>query len=210
MSPVVRILLLLIAEFFAKGASHPLVAFTLIDEQQSDTIDLSSLGVMLFGEPDESVGRAVNDWSPTDSHNPEELGSYVEGDMLIPGVEGRNGLVKASSRWPNGIVPYTFSGLGKILERFLSYQHQKFSLLSGASDQAIIRRAIDEYHSKTCIRFVPRSNERDFISFESSNTGCWSSVGKVGKKQSVNLQSPGCTTKIGTPMHEIMHALGFL
>lgn len=113
MSPAVKILLLLIAEFFAKGASHPLVA-NLIDEQQSDTIDLTPLGVMLYGEPDESVGRAVNDWSPTDSHNPEELGSYVEGDMLIPGVDGRNGLVKASSRWPNGVVPYTFSGLGKI------------------------------------------------------------------------------------------------
>lgn len=57
---------------------------------------------------------------------------------------------------------------------------------------------------------MPRSNERDFISIESSNSGCWSSVGRVTKKQSVNLQVPGCTTKIGTPIHELMHAVGFL
>lgn len=27
--------------------------------------------------------------------------------------------------------------------------------------------------------------------------------------QAINLQSPGCTVKVGTIIHEIMHALGF-
>lgn len=127
-------------------------------------------------KPDESVGLAVRSWSPRDRVNPEELGSYVEGDMLIPRVDGRNGIVQTSRRWSNGVVPYVFS-----------------SSLSN-SDVNIISAAIAEYHRSTCIRFVPRSNERDYISFENSNTGCWSSVGKVGDKQQVNLQSPGCTT----------------
>jgi hypothetical protein len=35
-------------------------------------------------------------------------------------------------------------------------------------------------------------------------------VGKVGGEQKVNLQSPGCVTKSGTVIHELMHALGFL
>ena len=70
--------------------------------------------------------------------------------------------------------------------------------------------AINEYHSKTCLKFVVRTTEKDFLSFENSKTGCWSSVGKVGRKQTVNLQSPGCTTKIGTPIHEMFHAIGFL
>lgn len=163
-----------------------------IDEQQNDEIDLSSLGAMLFGDPDESVGIAVRDWTPDHHQNPEELGTYLEGDILVPGIEGRNGLVDKSTRWPNGVVPYVFASN------------------VGSSDRKIIQRAIDEYHSKTCLRFVKRTNEKDYLSFESSNTGCWSSVGRVGKKQSLNLQSPGCTTKIGTPQHEIMHALGFL
>lgn len=32
----------------------------------------------------------------------------------------------------------------------------------------------------------------------------------LGGKQVVNLQSPGCVTKIGTVIHELLHALGFL
>lgn len=27
--------------------------------------------------------------------------------------------------------------------------------------------------------------------------------------QAINLQSPGCTVKVGTIIHEMMHALGF-
>ena len=70
---------------------------------------------------------------------------------------------------------------------------------------------MDEYHKRTCIKFVPRqSGHRDYISIVSGNTGCWSSVGRVGGAQQVNLQSPGCLTTLGTPIHELMHALGFL
>lgn len=32
----------------------------------------------------------------------------------------------------------------------------------------------------------------------------------MGGRQEVNLQSPGCLSKIGTPMHELMHAMGFM
>lgn len=109
MPPAKEILFILVSLLISKGNSNPLVASNLIDELQSDTIDLSSLGVMLYSEPDESVGKAVNDWVPTDIQNPEELGTYVEGDMLIPGLEGRNGLVRKSSRWVNAIVPFTFA-----------------------------------------------------------------------------------------------------
>lgn len=211
MKPAVKILVSVIALVIAKGSANPLVPLTLIDEQQSDTIDLSSFGVMLFGEPDESVGKAVRDWTPDHDQNPEELGTYVQGDMLIPGVEGRNGLVTASSRWPNGVVPYSFApSLCKKLQQSFNLRSKKIFSFKAQSDRAVIQRAIGEYHSKTCIKFVPRSNERDFINFENSDTGCWSSVGKVGRKQSVNLQSPGCTSKVGTAIHEIMHALGFL
>lgn len=75
----------------------------------------------------------------------------------------------------------------------------------------LIERALNEYHKNTCIKFIPRrSSDRDFISIESGDTGCWSSVGRTGGKQVVNLQTPGCVRKIGTVIHELMHALGFL
>lgn len=109
MSPAWKIFFLFFISLLAVAISHPLMTNMIDEQQQSDMIDLSSLGVMLFSEPDEAVGRAVQDWSPDDSQNPEELGTYLEGDMLIPGVEGRNGLVSASSRWPEGKVPFVIS-----------------------------------------------------------------------------------------------------
>lgn len=191
MSPARRILCFIFVSCFSVGTCHPLSSL-LIDEHQDNMIDLSYLGVMLYSEPDESVGRLVRDWSPDHGHNPEELGSYLEGDMLIPGVEGRNGLVKTSSRWPNGVVPF------------------QIAPNIGTADRNMILRAMDEYHKNTCIKFVPYSNENNYLYIESSSSGCWSSVGMIGKRQSLNLQSPGCVSMIGTPIHELMHALGFL
>lgn len=49
----------------------------------------------------------------------------------------------------------------------------------------------------------------DYLVITNTNTGCWSSVGKIGGKQELNLQSPGCLSKIGTPLHELMHAVGY-
>ncbi|HEY5236286.1 MAG TPA: M12 family metallopeptidase, partial [Rhabdochlamydiaceae bacterium] len=53
-------------------------------------------------------------------------------------------------------------------------------------------------------------SDRDFLSIENGSSGCWSSVGRTGGKQSVNLQTPGCVSKIGTVIHELLHAVGFL
>ncbi|CAG2065086.1 unnamed protein product [Timema podura] len=134
----------------------------------------------------------VAQWNPDMGVNPEELGEYLEGDILFPESISRNGLRAERSRWPGGVVYYTLS----------PYFTDK--------DREVIYSAIQEYHTHTCIKFVPWSGvERDYIRFLSGSTGCWSSVGRTGGSQDLNLQSPGCLTKRGTTMHEIMHALGF-
>ncbi|XP_060647703.1 hatching enzyme 1.2 [Drosophila nasuta] len=170
-----------------------------IEEPQppnKDVIDLSSYGAAMYGKPDEQLTASlVSNYSvETHAGNPEELGSYLEGDILVPQTDltMKNGLPTQSSRWPKGVVPYEIRG--------------NFN----ANDMATIQGAIAQYHKRTCIRFVPYSGERDYISIVSGNSGCWSSVGRVGGKQEVNLQSPGCLSRPGTAMHELMHALGFL
>lgn len=71
--------------------------------------------------------------------------------------------------------------------------------------------AMAQYHAHTCIRFKPYNGEEsDYIRITAGKTGCWSSVGRVGGRQDVNLQVPGCVTKLGTVIHELMHAVGFL
>lgn len=74
-----------------------------------------------------------------------------------------------------------------------------------------IKTAIAAYHKNTCIKFVPRKDtDKDYVSIQASPSGCWSSVGRTGGQQIVNLQSPGCLVKVGTAIHELMHAVGFL
>lgn len=58
------------------------------------------------------------------------------------------------------------------------------------------------------MKFVPHGGETDFIVIENKNTGCWSTVGRQGGRQIVNLQHQ-CLNQKGTVEHELLHALGF-
>ncbi|CAH2051774.1 unnamed protein product, partial [Iphiclides podalirius] len=154
-------------------------------------IDLSSLGPDAYVSPNNSSGNALSEWSESSLVNPEELGNYGQGDILMPHYLTRNGMKEQSSRWPNGIIPYSIEG------GFNQDQRD------------MIMKAIADYHRLTCLRFVPYKGQSDYIAITSANTGCWSSVGRIGGRQEVNLQAPGCTTKKGTVLHEILHAVGF-
>lgn len=44
--------------------------------------------------------------SPTDKQNPEELGHYYQGDILMTDEQERNGLLDERYRWPDGTVFY--------------------------------------------------------------------------------------------------------
>lgn len=80
-------------------------------EHDSDKlpIDLSTFGSRLFGWPDSDVGSRIATYDQSSLENPEELGSYFEGDILFaPNV--RNGLVKEVYRWNDGVVPFEIIG----------------------------------------------------------------------------------------------------
>lgn len=59
----------------------------------------------------------------------------------------------------------------------------------------------------TCIKFIRRTNETDYIDIISDD-GCWSYVGRQGGDQSISLENPGCLAR-GTIQHEVFHALGY-
>lgn len=169
------------------------LAFSMPIDSDTDIIDISDFGDKIYGTPDIRTGIDVEKWiANNETGNPEELGNYFEGDILFPVSTARNGIVGQSYRWPNGIVP--------------------FEIVGGfdARSMDLIEKAMKSYHEKTCIRFRSRTNaDRDYISIQNTATGCWSSVGRIGGKQQINLQSPSCTTLIGTVIHEFMHSVGF-
>lgn len=65
-----------------------------------------------------------------------------------------------------------------------------------------------EYHTNTCIRFVPRQlQDVDYVYFTKDNQSCSSVVGLTGGEQAIDLNSE-CIS-VGTVQHELMHLIGF-
>lgn len=87
-------------------------------------------------------------------------------------------------RWENATVPYRIA--------------------SNLPNQDRVTKAIAHWRERTRLKFVERTNERDFITFRPGN-GCSSSVGRRGEEQFITLGS-ACT--LGNVIHEIGHAVG--
>ncbi|CAG9807549.1 unnamed protein product [Chironomus riparius] len=118
--------------------------------------------------------------------NPEERGPYFEGDI----IRSRNKQLKKPPKlWINGIVPYEISGTFP------------------PTNKKTLMTAIEEVNSKTCLNLIPRTNQKDFIIFKSDPSSCWSSIGRIGGPQVVNLESQ-CLKAVGTGIHEIFHSVG--
>lgn len=66
---------------------------------------------------------------------------------------------------------------------------------------------MDQIEESTCIRFVEREAQEDYLVIESTNGGCSSKLGRVGGSQKITL-GLNCF-RIGIIMHELIHALGY-
>nr|XP_042899312.1 zinc metalloproteinase nas-7-like [Parasteatoda tepidariorum] len=84
--------------------------------------------------------------------------------------------------------------------------HVEFEATS-EKENNVITRAILEFHYISCVRFISRTNEEDFIHI-SREGGCSSYGGRNGGAQILNL-SPECLY-LGIIMHELMQVLGFV
>ncbi|KAG7159340.1 zinc metalloproteinase nas-4-like [Homarus americanus] len=108
--------------------------------------------------------------------------------ILLGGPRQRSGIADQHKRWPNARIPYVISNSFDKLGR------------------ATIATAIKNFQQLTCIRFVARTSETDYVHFIKGD-GCSSSVGRVGGGQAISI-GMGCGY-VGIVMHEIMHAVGF-
>uniref|UniRef100_A0A915L116 Metalloendopeptidase n=1 Tax=Romanomermis culicivorax TaxID=13658 RepID=A0A915L116_ROMCU len=98
----------------------------------------------------------------------------------------RNGVRLVYDKWPNGTIPYVIS--------------QRYN----TRERAILARAFNAFHDRTCIRFVPQQGERDYL-FIGKIDGCYSDVGRAGGRQELSLDD-GCM-QYDTATHEFMHAI---
>ncbi|XP_022054291.1 high choriolytic enzyme 1-like [Acanthochromis polyacanthus] len=90
---------------------------------------------------------------------------------------------------------------GKIYVPYVIAEHYS------SRERAIIERGLQSFSSVSCIRFVQRTGQRDYLSIQSDN-GCYSYVGRRGYAQTLSLDRPGCLYH-DIVQHELLHALGF-
>ena len=87
-------------------------------------------------------------------------------------------------------------------------------ILPDDTEKEKIQEAMKHIESKTCVKFVPRMKEEDYIIINKDRTkGCFAMIGyrpKYGAPLPVNLQSPECLYHSGTIQHELLHVLGIL
>jgi len=89
----------------------------------------------------------------------------------------------------------------------------KKTILSDRIKEKALKRAISEFNTNTCIRFVERQkNETDYLEIDLDSLKCASVVGRKGGKQKVRIG--GCIDKqdkfsYGMVIHELMHSIGF-
>ncbi len=74
-------------------------------------------------------------------------------------------------------------------------------------EREIITREMRNIRDKSCIQFVPRTTESDYIAVINGN-GCFSQIGRTKGKQELILERSKCLN-VENVNHEIMHALGF-
>ncbi|KAH8378329.1 hypothetical protein KR093_010742 [Drosophila rubida] len=126
--------------------------------------------------------------------DPELTGGYYEGDMLL-NPQLRNGLRSETYRWPNGIVNY-------YINRDIDAAHRNQILLG--------MRFIELY---SCLSFKEVAPDHtEYVNITAESGGCYTAVGYQRKVQQLNLQTypldTGCY-RLGTIMHELLHAVGF-
>lgn len=142
-------------------------------------------------EGNDSVGMTTRILT-TNRHSNQTL---LEGDMIIPNTRNAIKCFYESCWWTKGsdglvTVPYTISS--------------DFN----ADERDLIEDAMKEFEQKqTCIRFVRRCSQSDYISVENKD-GCFSYLGRTGGEQVLSLKKRGCLYS-GIIQHELLHALGF-
>ena len=92
--------------------------------------------------------------------------------------------------WPRGIIPY--------------------DLPNDLASRALVASAVEIWNSKMSVKWVPRTDQVDYVGFETNGTernGGVSLVGRAGGRQYLKL---GSGVSLGTVLHEMGHAAGLL
>jgi hypothetical protein len=124
------------------------------------------------------------------------IGNHLvyHGDLLLGSIDDLDKIQKQKfvtqakpQKWPKGEIPF-------VVDEALPNVNE-------------VAEAIEFIQQNSKIKFIPRSNQKNFVQFTFGESDCYSYAGMKSGKQEIFL-TPRCQTK--EILHEIMHTLGFL
>ncbi len=116
------------------------------------------------------------------------MSKQIDPSQYNSAVQRSVGIASSSTRWPTQ-VPFQFLVGG-----------------SAIADETDVRNAMAHWEQYTNFRFIARTTEPTWMSFQADGTGCYSFVGMVKTgAQEVNVDA---NCGFGAAVHEIGHALG--
>nr|NP_001071840.1 Tolloid protein [Ciona intestinalis]BAE06735.1 Tolloid [Ciona intestinalis] len=102
----------------------------------------------------------------------------------------RAATARQERKWPHGVIPYTISA--------------NFT----GSQRAMFKQAMRHWEGQTCLTFIERTNEDNYIRFTYRPCGCCSYVGRKGTGPQAISIGKNCD-KFGIVVHELGHVIGF-
>ncbi|XP_067041555.1 tolloid-like protein 1 [Acropora muricata] len=134
--------------------------------------------------------------SDDEDYDPCKADDIVQGDIAVSSRElHRSRLKRAATAhkqrlWRDGVIPFRIDD---------SYT---------GDQKATIIHAMRHWENLTCLSFVERTTEKDYVFFHKGRCGCCSYVGRKGNgRQGISI-GKNCD-KLGIVVHEIGHTVGF-
>ncbi|MDE6870790.1 MAG: DUF4377 domain-containing protein [Bacteroidales bacterium] len=162
------------------------------EQKESDVPILTNDLSKCFGSPELAFPELQNNSIHSDI---QKSGPHyiLQGDILLSPEQAYEAITKSgcitdrTKYWPNNTIYYTFS--------------------SDFTYQPYVSRAIEEWETKTSLKFINGTGRGNYIEFIHGD-GNYSYLGLIGGKQAVSLALNGSNS--GTAIHEIGHAAGLI
>uniref|UniRef100_A0A3B1IMB0 Metalloendopeptidase n=1 Tax=Astyanax mexicanus TaxID=7994 RepID=A0A3B1IMB0_ASTMX len=148
------------------------------------------------GDDELSVSAIIERANRDIGQKPEDP-TITFGDILVD--DGLQNADPCTSRNPSCLWPKNKNGI--------VYVPYIISNQFCPKEKKLITDILKTFRNSTCIQFVPRDREEDYIHIQNLK-GCYSSVGRRGGEQTLSLSRQGCLYKRAV-QHEFIHALGF-
>ncbi|XP_076018085.1 hatching enzyme 1.2 [Genypterus blacodes] len=161
----------------------------------------------------------LRDWGPRDYKEREERDDGTAMDEIIKANEFQaTRIIDGTTSLREGDIAVSAGRRGKVCfarsclwsKSVDGHVYVAYRLSPEYTDmeEKMIKKGMENMEKGTCVRFVPRTHQRDYVDIQ-PKSGCWSYLGSRGGRQTVSLQAPNCI-RVGIIAHEFMHALGFV